>query len=78
MIAVHLLDLIEVQPGFVSNKHPFVGKWVMLKMHGAATGRSLKGREAFVRSHDWIKNTFVVDVGAFGQHTVHATTIWNR
>ena len=31
-----------------------------------------------MRSHDWIKNTFVVDVGAFGQHTVHATTIWNR
>lgn len=69
---------MKIQPGFVFNKHPVVGKWVTLKMHGAATGRSLKGREAFVRSHDWIKNTFVVDVGAFGQHTVHATTIWNR
>lgn len=74
-----LLSLVEIERGFPSNKHPFVGKWVTLKMHGASgTDRSLKGREAFVRSHDWLKNTFVVDVGAFGRHTVHATTVWNR
>ena len=78
VVTVSLLDLTKIKPGFISNKHPFVGKWVMLKMQGATADRELKGREAFVHSHDWIKNTFVVNVGAFSQPTVHATTIWHK
>ena len=78
VVTVSLLDLTKIKPGFISNKHPFVGKWVTLKMQGATADRELKGREAFVHRHNWIKNTFVVNVGAFSQPTVHTTTIWHK
>lgn len=72
------MDLTRIEKGFMS-KHPFVGKWVTIKMHGTDAGRSLKGREVFAHSHDWVKNTFSVNVGNVGppvQETIHARTMW--
>ena len=59
--------------------HLFVGKWVQVRMQNQGTiCQVLKGKEAFVWSHNLIQNTFIVDLDTMGYQTLHMTLIWQR
>ena len=74
-----LLDLTPINPGYGGLAHPFVGKWVQVRQQKQGTLlQIMKGKEGFVRSHNPIQNTFVLDLGTMGYQTVHATAIWRR